>query len=98
MTIQTKYLGATNTRGARIKAGCEVLSITHPYDYALDGFDNHKAVARELARELKWPGHYYAGDLGNGYIFVRVTNGSSSFAVYSEESQALYAEFEHPAA
>ena len=60
--IRTKFLGATNTRPARIKATLEdrptresILgrdipgSATLPYDYALDQFPNHKRAAQALA-------------------------------------------------
>ena len=33
--IQTKYIGPTNTKGARIKAFCAAGSITIPYNYEL---------------------------------------------------------------
>lgn len=52
--IETKYLGPTNHRGARVKASCQAHSITLPWDHALGAEDNHKAAARTLIMQLGW--------------------------------------------
>ena len=52
--ITTKYLGPTNHRGARIKATCDGGSLTVSRDYALNGADNHRQVATQLAESLGW--------------------------------------------
>lgn len=73
--IETKFLGATNYRGSRIKAACEAGSITVNWDYELDVIDNHRRAAEMLREKLGWFGTHY-GDLhmgalpGAGYAFV----------------------------
>lgn len=46
--IVTKYLGATNTRGSRIKAICDRGTITIPYPHELSGDAVHTAAVRAL--------------------------------------------------
>jgi hypothetical protein len=72
--IATKYLGATNTRGGRIKATAWGGSTTVPYDYALDVQDNHKAAADDLIAKMGWTGTFAQGGNtdGTGYYFVNV--------------------------
>ncbi len=72
--IETKYLGATNAKGGRIKATAWAGSITLPYDYALDAQGNHKAAADALITKLGWTGTFAQGGnvKGNGYYFVNV--------------------------
>lgn len=52
--IQTKYLGPTNHRGARLKASCQARTIVVGWDYALGITDNHEHAAMELAQRLGW--------------------------------------------
>ncbi len=73
--IETRYLRATNAKGARIKASAWGGSITIGYDYALDAQDAHKAAADALIAKMGWTGTYAQG--GNakgdgGYYFVNV--------------------------
>jgi hypothetical protein len=68
--IRTKYLGPTNTRGARIKATANGRSITRPLDHATSGAERHAIVARALARKLGWSGTLIAGSVADGYVFV----------------------------
>jgi hypothetical protein len=72
--IETKYLGATNAKGGRIKATAWAGSITLPYDHALDVQENHKKAAFALLLKLRWNGKYAQGAnvKGNGYYFVNV--------------------------
>ena len=80
--IRTKFLGATNTKGSRIKATLEgdiPGSVTLPYDYALDQFPNHKRAAQALAEKffntfvyLDEEVELVAGAVDRGYIWVRV--------------------------
>ena len=70
--IETKYLPATNTKGARIKAIAEGNnSITISYDYGLNPATNHHLAANALCEKLNWVGHYIQGETKNGYVFVR---------------------------
>jgi hypothetical protein len=72
--IETKYLGATNAKGGRIKATAWGGSITLPYDHALDVQGNHKAAADALIAKLGWTGTFAQGAnvKGDGYYFVNV--------------------------
>ena len=71
-TITTKYLSATNTRGARIKATHTggFTSVTEGYDYALNNEDNHMVVAHMLAQKLGWDATYVGGHTKDGMVFV----------------------------
>jgi hypothetical protein len=72
--IETKYLRATNVRGARIKASAWGGSVTIGYDYALDAQDVHRAAADALIAKLGWTGTFAQGGnaKGDGYVFVNV--------------------------
>ncbi len=70
--IETKYLGPTNFRGARIKASAEAGSVTVPYDHALNVEGNHDAACKALVRKWGWFGSWIRGALpssrGNVYV------------------------------
>ncbi len=68
--IQTKYLGPTDNRGARVKAMCDAGSHTVPWDHAADVTDNHTLAAKALADRLGWVGQWLGGALGDGYVYV----------------------------
>ena len=70
--IQTKFLGPTNTRPARVKAWAVAGSVTVSWDYALGIDENHRAAAAALARRYGWGDDWTGGNLpGPGYAFVR---------------------------
>ena len=77
--IETKYLRATNVRGARIKATAWAGSVTVGYDWGLDADENHSAAADALIAKFDWKGTYAQGGnvKGDGYYFVNIegTNG-----------------------
>ena len=63
--IETKFLGPTNTKGARIKASVYAKSITVPYAY--EGIDaSHDEAARVLIHKLGWWGVWARGGKTNG--------------------------------
>ena len=73
--IETRYLRATDTKGARIKATAWGGSVTIGYPYALDTQDAHRAAADALIAKMGWQGKFAQG--GNakgdgGYYFVNV--------------------------
>ena len=73
--IQTKFIGATNTKGSRIKAWCDAGSITIKYPNELSGQAAHRAVADALVVKLGWIepnyGPLVGGCLPDGsYCFV----------------------------
>jgi hypothetical protein len=74
--IVTKYIGPSDTKGARIKATCDAGSITIGYPHELSGEAVHAAAAMALVRKLGWATDFYkdwvAGGLPEqkGYVFV----------------------------
>lgn len=70
--IITKYLGPTDTKGARIKATCYSGSIAIDYPYHLDTDRAHRAAAKALCKKLDWTGTLIGGSLPDesGYAFV----------------------------
>ena len=79
--IITRYLRATNHRGARIKARAWAGSITIPYPHELDHEQAHRAAAHALADKLGWQGTFAQGghpDDG-GYLFVNVAGAAPRY-------------------
>lgn len=74
--IVTKYLGPTNSRGARIKATAAAGSQTVYYDHSLNIEANHARSAKQLAMKFGWTGSYYQGGMpgDSGYCFVGVSD------------------------
>jgi len=72
-SITTRYFGATNRLGGRVKASASYgrRSVTLAYDHSgLEAF--HAKVAMELADSLGWHGQWTMGGMDdNGYVFVR---------------------------
>lgn len=74
--ITTKFLGATDSKGSRVKATTEAGSITIPYPHELSGQDVHAAAAMALVRKLGWtPENGYhkswiCGGASFGFVFV----------------------------
>ena len=81
-SISTKYLGATDRRGSRVKArSSSGLSLTLSWDDALDVDDNHRAAALALATKLKWQGRWIAGGDRDGRGNVYVNDDGDGFTV-----------------
>lgn len=76
-TITTKYIPATNTKGARIKAtSTSGLSATVSYDDALpEGEFQHIAAVKSLCKKSNWQGKLVAGETKTGFVFVFVNFG-----------------------
>jgi hypothetical protein len=73
VAIQTKYLGATNFKGARVKAWREHgPSLTLSWDHALNVEENHKVAAQAFAEKMGWEGRWVGGGLEHGWAFVNV--------------------------
>lgn len=77
--ITTKFIGASNNRGARYKASCDAGSVTVESDHSLNSEENHIRVARMLITKLEWfhddsrgdtYGKWFHGGTKNGYVFV----------------------------
>ena len=77
-TIATKYLGPTDTKGARIKAvACRGETITIDWNHSEDVKVNHDRAALQLVEKLGWlelAGLDYlaGGSTRNGYVYVPV--------------------------
>lgn len=78
MKITTRYVEATDTRGARVIAthvdefDGSTKTASMAYDYALNGFDNHHKVAKILQQRLLGYVDMYRGNetkTGRGYRF-----------------------------
>lgn len=72
-TIETRYHGPTNTRGARISAtSTEGHRVFVPYDYSVEILDDHAKAVNALRQKLGWqdkPMHL-AGSSKKGYIWA----------------------------
>jgi hypothetical protein len=80
--IETKYLGPTNVRGARIVARAQAGRITVPYDHALNFDENHIEAARIYAKRKGWIGSWYSGGAVDGATFVHVpSDGGPAFTL-----------------
>ena len=78
--IRTRYLGATNTRGSRIKADDgdgNTVTISYPHEFS--GADVHAQAAIALCQKMGWRGMITAGGLDNGYVFT--FSGSDTYPV-----------------
>lgn len=76
--IQTRYLGPTDNKGARIKVEAEGCgSIQRPYDDALSLEENHQAAMMAFALNLGWNYDWVGGSLPNGdFAWVRLPQDS----------------------
>ena len=76
--IQTKYLGPTNFRGARIKAKAYAGTKVYPYDHALSIEENHRVAALMFRNQkhLRWNGDMVTGQLPD-HSYVHVLRGES---------------------
>ena len=69
--IMTKYLGATNSRGARIKAWCDDASVTIDYRHDLSLEGAHQEAMVTLVKKLGWHKYkWHRGGINNCYVFV----------------------------
>jgi|14BtaG_2_1085337.scaffolds.fasta_scaffold135357_1 hypothetical protein len=70
-TIETKYLGPTDCKGARIKATAtcgEAVTIPYPHDESDTG--KHIAAVRKLAAKLDWTGEMIGGWTARGMVWT----------------------------
>ena len=66
--IRTRYLGPTNTKGARVVATAQAGRLVIPWDYALDQEDNHRAAAMAFIHRWGWEGDWVSGALDDCYV------------------------------
>jgi hypothetical protein len=80
--IETKYIGATNYRGSRIKASCERGSITISYDSALNSEEAHIAAADALVAKFVKEDEKRYGTNRNPWSAKRVCGGLKKSCVH----------------
>ena len=69
--ILIKFLGATNTKGTRIKASVVSSSVTVPLDYGAGQEQRIRQAVDSLLDKLEWSGEYIIGVLPSGdYVAV----------------------------
>jgi hypothetical protein len=71
--ITTKYISATDFRGARIKASDgdgNTATISYPYELSYAAV--HFEAAKALCEKMKWNGMLASGNNGKGYTFLFV--------------------------
>ena len=76
--IETKYIGAGNVRGSRIKASCERGSITIPYPHELSGEACHVAAADALVAKFVAEDAKEYGTHNNPWSAPRVCGGTKT--------------------
>jgi hypothetical protein len=89
ISIQTRYIGPTNYRSARVKAFTENKdqSVTISWDDALGVKGNHDAAARALIIKLGWACYTWHGGGApdkRGEVYVRVGPASELFFTASD--------------
>ena len=71
--IETRYVGPTNTRGARIIArDSDNNRVTISYPHELSGEAVHRKAAEALRDKMGWTGELISGGTKRGYCFVFV--------------------------
>lgn len=68
--IHTKYIGATQTKCARIiaKAGKNRTCVNYDETWGIE--TNHIKACRALMEKLEWNHNFITGSLGNDYVHV----------------------------
>lgn len=78
--IKTKFLGATNNRGSRVKAISSAGSVTLEWNHAVNATDNHINAIRALHTKLGW-------DQSNDLVFGWDENSLVAVQVTKSESK-----------
>lgn len=69
--ITTKYIPATNTRGARISASdCDGNRVIVPYITKGPEYESYLYAAHWLCAKMSWDGELIGGAIKGGYVFV----------------------------
>ena len=88
--ISTKYLGATNYKGSRIKADDgdgNSITIGYPHEASM-GCDAHSRAALALCKKMSWTAqadrqtHLIGGGTKTGYVFVFALNAENRWDLY----------------
>lgn len=79
VSIETKFIGPSNTRGSRIAAStCNGQRIVVSCDDALNHDENHMATAMILRDRMHWKGELVQGATKAGYVHVFVDGPTSA--------------------
>lgn len=83
--IRTRYIPASNTRGAYFKAQGEFAAIRSANFIDKDMRENHLAAAKYYAKKMGWYGTYVGAVFGNDYYWVPTdaVDHGDSFTVQS---------------
>ena len=68
--IETRYLGPTNYRGARIVAVAPAGRLVISWDHELSVDENHAKAAQLFADRYNWGGSWVGGGTRTGQVFV----------------------------
>ena len=94
-TITTKYLGATNHNGSRIKATTSSgISKTVSYKHELNQLPNHERAVHELNKKLGWTGEMVSGspdDTGDNYIWLFIDGSDRIKLKYADKFEGVKA-------
>ena len=88
--ITVKYLGPTNSRGARVKAsaGGTQGNVTLPFRHDLSMEQNIAAAVDELLLRYEWDNPYVLGALADGtYVAVAVLSDPSTYLSTSRNEE-----------
>ena len=85
--ITVKYLGPTNSRGARVKASAGGTgNVTLPFRHEWSMEQNVAAAVDELLLRYEWDNPYVLGALADGtYVAVLSDKPSTYLSTYAEE-------------
>lgn len=72
IAIQTRYLGPTNCRGARIQANTsQGHRCVIPYPHEANNLEGHRMAAEKLIEKYRWRHqNLVAGGTRDGYVWV----------------------------
>ncbi|MDF0504833.1 hypothetical protein POK33_29290 [Burkholderia cenocepacia] len=98
--ITTKFIGPTDTKGARIKASCDAGSITISYPHAFSEEACHALAAMALVRKLGWvPTDPKTGEHQNGYVGAwaagSVRTGYVFAFAFGVQARPMWSLFDH---
>ena len=85
--VAVKYLGPTNSRGARVKAsaGGTQGNVTLPFRHDLSMEQNIAAAVDELLLRYEWDNPYVLGALADGTYVAVAVQPSTYLSTYAEE-------------
>jgi hypothetical protein len=79
--IVTKYIGPSNTKGARIQARMGDVRVSVPYPHELSGAAGHFEAVKALCEKLGYKDREFVSAFSNdGYVFI-MTNYADKFSV-----------------